>query len=187
MYLNKPSNCLYFSFRNARCRALGIRVRSAGTFYIFMVNLDYTLRFRCKNIGTETRAQNRHILQLLLPAEEWCHVTSEFPPENMCLLKKKADSWNKNQARRLWAHLKPKRNVTQVLRRYFPVGLCNHDREGLPLFFFLIGNGDFKGQSVSYGPCNRLYRSSPFCLKGKEKNSFGNCMYFALKPTIAQH
>ncbi|CAN8015507.1 unnamed protein product, partial [Ixodes persulcatus] len=34
---------------------------------------------------------------------------------------------------------------TQVLRRYFPGSLCNHDRDGRPLYIMRFGNGDFSG------------------------------------------
>ncbi|KAM7312134.1 SEC14-like protein 2 [Ixodes scapularis] len=33
----------------------------------------------------------------------------------------------------------------EVLRRYFPGGLCNHDRDGRPLYIMRFGNGDFAG------------------------------------------
>ncbi|KAG0412930.1 hypothetical protein HPB47_009929, partial [Ixodes persulcatus] len=33
----------------------------------------------------------------------------------------------------------------EVLRRYFPGGLCNHDRDGRPLYIMRFGNGDFSG------------------------------------------
>ncbi|CAN8015510.1 unnamed protein product, partial [Ixodes persulcatus] len=32
-----------------------------------------------------------------------------------------------------------------VLKRYFPGGMCNHDKEGRPLWIMPTGNGDFKG------------------------------------------
>ncbi|CAN7975179.1 unnamed protein product [Ixodes persulcatus] len=33
----------------------------------------------------------------------------------------------------------------EVLRRYFPGSLCNHDRDGRPLYIMRFGNGDFSG------------------------------------------
>ncbi|XP_040061135.1 SEC14-like protein 2 [Ixodes scapularis] len=35
--------------------------------------------------------------------------------------------------------------IPEVLRLYYPGGLCNHDREGRPLWILRFGNADFKG------------------------------------------
>ena len=45
--------------------------------------------------------------------------------------------------------------VPEVLKKYYPGGYCNEDKEGCPIWFELLGYADLKGNCSLHVSCKK--------------------------------